>query len=85
MDYNLLKLRHRAERAHYPHHVSLRVDQTLSWFYRSESCQNNPDGQFIFLWVAFNAAYAEDLACLNVSEAATFWGESDRQTSTHHF
>jgi hypothetical protein len=56
MDYNLLKLRHRAERAHYPHHVSLRVDQTLSWFYRSESCQNNPDGQFIVLWIVFNAA-----------------------------
>jgi hypothetical protein len=56
MDYNLLKLRHRAERAHYPHHVSLRVDRTLNWFYRSKSCQNNPDGQFIVLWIVFNAA-----------------------------
>jgi hypothetical protein len=85
MDYNLLKLRHRAEQAHYPHHVSLWVHPALSGLHRSESCQNNFDGQLIFLWVAFNAAYAEDLACLNVSEAATFWGESDRQTSTHHF
>jgi hypothetical protein len=49
MDYNLLKLRHRAE-----------------------SCQNDFDGQFIFLWLAFNAAYDQDLACLNVSEAANF-------------
>jgi hypothetical protein len=37
MDDNPLKLRHRAERAHYPHHVLLRVDRTLSWFYRGKS------------------------------------------------
>jgi hypothetical protein len=85
MDYSLLKLRHRAERAHYPHRVSLRVDQTLSWFYRAESCQNNPDDQFILLWVAFNAAYAQDLACLIVSEAATIWCGSAGQTSTHYY
>jgi hypothetical protein len=62
MDYNLLKLRHRAE-----------------------PCQNDLDGQFIFLWVAFNAAYAQELTCLNVSETVALWGEPDEQTSTHHF
>jgi hypothetical protein len=72
MGYNQHKQCHRGKQAHYAHHLSLRVVHTLSWFYRSESCQNNPDGQFVFLWVAFNAAYAEDLACLNASEAATF-------------
>ena len=40
--------------------------------HRAESCQNDLDGKFIFLWFAFNAAYAQDLECLNVSEAATF-------------
>jgi hypothetical protein len=85
MGYSQLKQRHRAERAHYPHHVSLRVARMLSWLYRAESCQNNPDGQFVFLWVAFNAAYAQELACLNVSETVALWGESDGQTSTHHF
>jgi hypothetical protein len=84
MDYNLLKLRHRAERAHYSHHVSLRVDQTLSWLYRSESCEIDLDGQLVFLWVAFNAAYAHELACLNVSETVALWSESDGQTGTHH-
>jgi hypothetical protein len=85
MDYNLLKPRHRAERAHYPHHVSLRVHPTLSWLYRDKSCEIDFDGQFVFLWVAFNAAYAQELTCLNVSETVALWGEPDGQTSTHHF
>jgi hypothetical protein len=85
MDYNLRQLRHRAERAHYPHHESLRVDQTLSWLYRDKSCENGLDGQYVFLWIVFNAAYAQELACLNVSEAVALWGKSDGQTSTHHF
>jgi hypothetical protein len=38
----------------------------------AESCENDLDGQFIFLWLAFNAAYAQDLDCLNVSETAAF-------------
>jgi hypothetical protein len=54
MDYNLLKLRHRAE-----------------------PCQNDLDGQFIFLWLAFHAAYDQDLACLNVSEVVALWSKSD--------
>jgi hypothetical protein len=56
MDDNLLKPRHRAERAHYPHHVSLRVDQTLSWLYRAKSFENARDSLFVFLWFTFNAA-----------------------------
>ena len=72
MDYNQLKQRHRAERENYPNNLSLRVHRALSWLNRSESCQNDLDGQFIFLWIAFNAAYAQDLECLNLSEAATF-------------
>jgi hypothetical protein len=84
MDYNLLKQRYRTERAHYPHRLPLRVDQTLSWLHHAESCKNNLDGKFIFLWVAFNAAYAKKLVCLNVSGAATSWCGSAGQTSTHY-
>jgi hypothetical protein len=72
MDYNQLKQRHRAERENYPNNLSLRVHRALSWLNRAESCQNDLDGQFIFLWIAFNAAYAQDLECLNLSEAAAF-------------
>jgi hypothetical protein len=65
MDYNQLKQCHRAEPAHYAHHLSLRI-------HRAESYQNHLDGQFILLWFVFNAAYTQNLECLNVSEAATF-------------
>jgi hypothetical protein len=85
MGYNQLKQQYRTKRAHYPHRVALRVDRSLSWLHRAESCKNNLDGQFIFLWVAFNAAYAKKLACLNVSEAATLWYGSAGQTDAHHY
>ena len=71
-DYHQLKQRQRAERENYPTNLSLRVHRALSWLHRGESCQNDLDGQFIFLWIAFNAAYAQDLECLNLSEAAAF-------------
>lgn len=72
MDYNQLKQRQRAERENYPTNLSLRVHRALSWLHRAELCHNDLDGQFIFRWIAFNAAYAQDLECLNVSETAAF-------------
>ena len=59
MDDNPLKLRHRAERAHYPHHVLLRVDRTLSWLYRAKSFKNDRDCLFVFLCIVFNVANAQ--------------------------
>jgi hypothetical protein len=72
MDYNPRQQRHRAERAYYPHHLALWVHPALSGLHSSESCQNNLDGQFIFLLIAFNADNSQDLECLNVTEAARF-------------
>jgi hypothetical protein len=72
MDYSQLKQRHRAEQAHYPNQLSLRVHRALSWLHRAESCENDLDGQFILLLIAFKAAFAQDFECLNLSEAATF-------------
>jgi hypothetical protein len=72
MDYNPLKQRHRGERNNHPHDLSQRLHRALSWLHLAESCENDLDGQFIFLWLAFNAAYAQDLDCLNVSETAAF-------------
>ena len=37
------------------------VCTALSWLHRAEQCEDE-DGRFIFLWIAFNAAYAQDLA-----------------------
>lgn len=60
MDCHQLKQRHRAEREQYHPNLSLRVHRALSWLQRSEM-QDELDGQFIFLWIAFNAAYATDI------------------------
>ena len=58
-----LKARHRAEREAFPKALSLRVHRALSWLSRAEQLaeQDDPDGQFIFLWIAFNAAYATEI------------------------
>lgn len=63
MDYERLKARQRAERHAYPENLGLRVHRALSWLHRSEQLarSDDVDGQFIFLWIAFNAAYATDI------------------------
>lgn len=63
MDYERLKTRQRIERDQWPENLSLRVHRALSWLNRAEQLdeQDDLDGQFIFLWVAFNAAYATEI------------------------
>ncbi len=41
--------------------VTLRLHRANSWLTRARREQNDPDARFIFLWIAFNAAYANDL------------------------
>lgn len=55
-----LKTRQRMEREHYPPALTMRVHRSLSWLDRAEQCEDD-DGRFVFLWIAFNAAYANDL------------------------
>jgi hypothetical protein len=63
MNYEGLKARHRAERGPWHPNLSLRVHRALSWLDRAEQlgAQDDLDGQFILLWIAFNAAYATDI------------------------
>lgn len=56
-----LKARHRRERAGQPDHVSLRIHRALSWLDAAERAGEDWDARFIFLWIAFNAAYAEEI------------------------
>ncbi|MCC9661499.1 hypothetical protein LPA49_13145 [Pseudoalteromonas sp. MB41] len=58
--YQCLKERHRRERDSYPQALSLRVHRALSWLDKAEQCEDY-DSQFIFLWISFNAAYAQNL------------------------
>ena len=57
--YQLLKERHRQERGTYPQALSLRIHRALSWLNKAEMCDDH-DSKYIFLWIAFNAAYAQD-------------------------
>ena len=61
LSHKKLKERHRKERDFYPNNLNLRVHRALSWLKRSEQCDEDDDARFIFLWIAFNAAYATDV------------------------
>lgn len=58
--YERLKSRQRAEREGHHPNLALRVHRALSWLNRAEQAED-PDGRFIFLWIAFNAAYATEI------------------------
>ncbi len=60
INHHTLKTRHREERDNYPDNLSLRVHRALSWLRRAEQ-EADRDSRFIFLWIAFNAAYATDI------------------------
>lgn len=55
-----LKEKQRAIRAGFPETMGLRVHRAISWIGRAEACDGDDDARFIFLWIAFNAAYADE-------------------------
>lgn len=61
MDFEQLKKRHRFERDSYPQALTLRIHRSLSWYKKAQECsKEDMDEKFIFLWIAFNAAYAQE-------------------------
>lgn len=56
-----LKARQRKEREIYSENLALRVHRALSWLYKAENEQDDIDAQFIFLWISFNSAYANEI------------------------
>ena len=60
VEYRTLKERQRAERDSYHPNLALRAHRALSWLSRAEQA-DDLDGRFIFLWIAFNAAYATEI------------------------
>lgn len=64
ISYEHLKAKHRAVRDKHPNDLTLRIHRALSWLQRAEIAKHceprDPDAVFIFHWIAFNAAYAED-------------------------
>lgn len=61
LTHDILKQKHRANRDSWPNTVSLRIHRALSWLQRAEQEAGDPDAVFIFLWIAFNAAYAREI------------------------
>ena len=61
LNHQTLKTRQREIRSDFPVALSLRVHRALSWLNRAEQETEDHDARFIFLWVAFNAAYANEI------------------------
>jgi hypothetical protein len=75
LNHQSLKIRQREMRDKFPHSLSLRVHRALSWLKRAEQEGEDHDARFIFLWVAFNAAYANQVPDRqNSSERSQFQG-----------
>ncbi|PQV57939.1 exodeoxyribonuclease-5 [Defluviimonas denitrificans] len=60
LKFSALKEKQRAIRAGFPETMGLRVHRAISWVGRSEACDGDDDARFLFLWIAFNAAYADE-------------------------
>lgn len=72
LEHSALKQRHRLVRDEHPTSLTLRIHRALSWLNRAEQSKD-VDGKFIFLWIAFNAAYAQELDDTDrASDKATF-------------
>ena len=54
-----LKAKQRELRQGFPETMGLRVHRSISWIGRAEAAADD-DARFIFLWIAFNAAYADE-------------------------
>ncbi|MDT0634874.1 HEPN domain-containing protein [Spectribacter hydrogenoxidans] len=62
-DHATLKTYQRTHRVSFPEGLALRAHRGLSWLDRANQCDDE-DGRFVFLWIAFNAAYAQNLSGL---------------------
>lgn len=60
MSHAALKEKQRAIRSGFPETMGLRVHRAISWVGRAEACGDDHDARFLFLWIAFNAAYADE-------------------------
>lgn len=70
-----LKEYQRTHRLRWNQNISLRIHRALSWLKKAEREreENDLDGEFIALWIAFNAAYANNYADeIRANERQTF-------------
>lgn len=69
-----LKFKQRELRVAFPSTMGLRVHRSISWIGRAEKEVEDTDAQFVFFWIAFNAAYADEraVAGIAIGEKATY-------------
>jgi len=69
-----LAQRHQALAAQQRGGFTLRMHRALSWLQRAEAAEDDDDVAFVCLWIAFNAAYAQDLGdgAVGTSERQAF-------------
>ncbi len=56
-----MKSRLKADADQYSESQRVRLHRALSWLARAEAETDDDDAQFLFLWIAFNAAYAREI------------------------
>jgi hypothetical protein len=72
--YAELKARQRALRDGFPPALALRTHRALSWLDRAEQETHDHDARFMFLWISFNAAYANEISAQRkFSERRSLW------------
>jgi len=60
LDADRLKRKLKAAGDATPEHWRTRLHRAISWIRRAEAETDDADARFIFLWIAFNAAYARE-------------------------
>ena len=58
--FDTLKSKQRHLRDGFPETMGLRVHRAISWIGKAEQSKSDPDAAFLFYWIAFNAAYADE-------------------------
>ncbi len=69
---NTLIQQHQTQAALQRTPFTLRMHRALSWLQRAEAAGDDDDVAFVCLWIAFNAAYAQDMGDGMASERQTF-------------
>lgn len=68
-----LKEKQRSLREGFSDSLGLRVHRSISWLQRAAKEGDDPDAAFVFLWIAFNSAYSQDMGiAYHVSEKGRF-------------
>ena len=61
LDHANLKARQREIRKGFSTALALRTHRALSWLNRADQELEDHDARFVFLWISFNAAYANEI------------------------